>query len=639
MSRIFLLISFLGAIGIAQAQEHPEMKSLMHQEMHAAEAAASFRSNPLTEDYNVIYHRIELQVDPAVSYIQGAVTTWFRPMGQTLAALHLDLYDQMLIDSIHWHGQSCTYSLSDNTLAIDLPQAVGAGILDSVTVWYQGSPSATGFGSFNQSTHNGIPVLWTLSEPYGARDWWPCKQDLNDKIDSIDMIVTTPAAYRCAGNGLLVEEYQVGDRKVYHWAHRYPIAAYLVAFAVTDYAVYSDLVPTAGDPIEVLNYVYPENLATAQSATQAIVPIMQLYNDLFGLYPFAEEKYGHAQFGWGGGMEHQTMSFMVGFSHLLMAHELAHQWFGDKVTCGSWEDIWLNEGFATYLEGLNYEHGIGPTDWTAWKQGKIDHVTSSPGGSVWVNDTTSVSRIFSSRLSYSKGAMLLHMLRWELGDDAFFQGVRNYLNDPDNAYAYGQTEELKTHLEATGGVDLTTFFENWYFGQGYPTYALQWSANGQQVMLQVDQTTSHASVSFFPMTLPIYITGPGGQDTLLRLPNTVNGQSWLIDLPWPAQDLAFDPDLWLVKGPTQITVGVDDPVWASSIRIFPNPVGDGLLTIDVPDVTLQRVKILDASGRLVVDQDAGGRSTLQIHLDDLPPQTVHLVIQTDQGLLWRKVVK
>ncbi len=615
------------------------MKALCIAEQHQAHSSATFRSNPLTQDYDVVYHRLSLEVDPFVSYIKGQVTTWFKPQTPGLDVLHFDMYDGLMIDSIQWHNSYCTYTKANNTLAIQLPEALLAGELDSVRIWYQGKPSTSGFGSFNQSTHNNTPILWTLSEPYGARDWWPCKQDLTDKADSIDVIITTPGMYRAASNGLLVEEYSFGDQKVYHWQHRYPIAAYLVAFAVTDYAVYSDFVPTSTKPIEVLNYVYPENLAASQSATQAIVPIMQLYNDLFGLYPFAEEKYGHAQFGWGGGMEHQTMSFMVGFSHILMAHELAHQWFGDKVTCASWEDIWLNEGFATYLEGLNYEHGIGPTDWMSWKKGKIDHVTSSPDGSVWVNDTTSVGRIFSSRLSYSKGAMVLHMLRWELGDDAFFQGVRNYLNDPKNAYAYGHTTELIDHLEATSGQDLTTFFQNWFYGEGYPTYSINWSVNGNQVVLQVDQSTSHPSVAFFPMTLPIQIKGLAGQDTIIRLPHTYSGESFLINLPWQAIDLQFDPDLWIVKGQTQITVGLEDPTWSIGFSCFPNPVGSNPLTILSPDNPIQRLTFIDQLGHSTFQTCTQGQTRIDIPANQVPDGLSYLLITTRKGTLIRKNIK
>jgi aminopeptidase N len=187
---------------------------------------------------------------------------------------------------------------------------------------------------------------------------------------------------------------------------------------------------------------------------------MNLYADLFEPYPYADEKYGHAEFGWGGGMEHTTVSFMGGLGRGLIAHELGHQWFGDKVTCGSWQDVWLNEGFATYLAGMVIENLDGEADFRSWKQDQISSVTYYPDGSVYIpaQDTTSVNRIFSSRLSYNKGSMVLHMLRKKLGDAVFFQGLREYLDDPNLAYGYAKTPDLMQHLESASGEDLTEFF-------------------------------------------------------------------------------------------------------------------------------------------------------------------------------------
>src|SRR5690606_28472419 len=165
----------------------------------------------------------------------------------------------------------------------------------------------SGFGSFVQSEHEGIPVVWTLSEPYGAKDWWPCKQDLQDKADSIDIRITTPSAYRVASNGLLIEEADIaGGLKRFHWRHRYPIAHYLIAFAVTNYEVYHTQIEMANDTVPMETWAYPENAFEMQLNAGDIQQQMPLFSDLFGLYPFAHEKYGHCQFGWGGGMEHQT---------------------------------------------------------------------------------------------------------------------------------------------------------------------------------------------------------------------------------------------------------------------------------------------------------------------------------------------
>jgi aminopeptidase N len=546
------------------------------------EEKMDFRASPFTQNYDLKYHRMEWMIDPGEYFIAGTVTTYFVPTEDDFNEISFDLATVLDVSEVLYHGQTLNFQqLSGNQLKISLPNPLSQGQLDSVSITYEGEPPSSGFGSFGQGTHNGVPALWTLSEPYGAKDWWPCKQDLVDKIDSIDVYVRTPDAYRAASNGLLVGEWAEGNDKVYHWKHRYPIPAYLIAIAVTNYEVYSDFVQVdGGDDIEVLNYVFPEDLNYAQNSTGATVACMELFNDLYGLYPFAEEKYGHAQFGWGGGMEHQTMSFMGGFSHSLQAHELAHQWFGDKVTCGSWADIWLNEGFATYSEGLTYNYGLTSYNFKNWVKSKIDHVTSQPDGSVYVYDTTNVGRIFSGRLSYSKGAMLLHMLRWKLGDDDYFQALRNYLNDPELAFGYARTNDLQYHLEAVSGQDLNEFFDDWLYGEGYPSYTITWGQDElNKVYVEIAQTTSHSSVDFFEMPVPILFEGIF-EDSLVVLNNTAFGQGFQFDLPFEINKVTFDPDYWIVsKGNTvqEVFVSSNEKLDVSeTLQLFPNPAKDQL---------------------------------------------------------------
>ncbi len=615
---------------------------LLANEQRAAAARLEFRSEAPTGNYDLKYHRLEWKVTPTKRYIEGDVTSYFVTKQPDFRSIVFELDQALTVTGVTYRGQAVDFEHTpDHLVTISLPVSLPAGQLDSVTVSYQGAPPETGFGSFVQDTHNGIPVLWTLSEPYGARDWWPCKQDLNDKIDSIDVFIQTQDAYQVASNGLLVSERTEGSSTYYHWRHRYPIPAYLIAIAITRYSIYSDFVPVdGGEPIEVLNYVYPESLESARQQTPRIIPIMRLFNELFGLYPFAAEKYGHAQFGFGGGMEHQTMSFMYNFSHLLQAHELAHQWFGNKVTCGSWEDIWLNEGFATYLEGLTYEYGVGNYPWANWLQNRINYITSQPGGSVWVDDTTSVGRIFSGRLSYDKGAMLLHMLRWKLGDEAFFRGVRNYIDDPKLAFGYARTADLQQHLETAGGQDLDEFFADWLYGEGYPSYYIRWNQQDGRVSLEVYQQTSHPSVDFFEMPIPIRMVGKEGDSTVV-FDHSFSGQAFSVEMPFAVDTLLFDPDHWIISRNNRtvgdlVTATTGLPELDRSLRIWPNPARE-VLNIDYSDWPSppRALELWDWQGRLL--RRFSGNEP--ITLSSLPAGPYLLRLIFPEGTLRRSFIK
>lgn len=639
---ILLLAVFLFAGTTIFAQtEKDYMEDMIHSERHSHENIINFRANPLTNNYDVKYHRFNWDVDPAVLFISGSVFTRFVVTGATMDQLHFDFSESLEVDSVIYNGQQLnSEEIGDDVLRIDLPSTLNRGDVAEIEVFYKGTPAGSGFGSFANSTHEGTPLLWTLSEPYGAKEWWPCKQDLNDKIDSVDVFVKVPVGNKVASNGLLLSSVEEGDFVTYHWSHKHKIPAYLIAIAVTNYEVYTQHIPYEGGNILVENYVYPEEVEWAQSQLENLPPIMQFYDSLFITYPYANEKYGHAHFGWGGGMEHTTITFMGGWSFLLQAHELAHHWFGDMITCGSWQDIWLNEGFATYLEGINYEHGNGLTDnnWQNWKQQKINHITSQPGGSVWVNDTTSVGRIFSSRLSYSKGSMLLHMLRWELGDEDFFQAIRNYLNDPDLAFGYARTSDLIAHLEAQSGKDLTEFFNDWFYGEGYPIYDIHWW-QGDDGFVRVDiyQETSHPSVGFFEMKVPILFEGEG-QSILKVFDNTEDAQHFVFPADFNIENITFDPDLWLVAEHS-FTVDTKSLELASDgVKINPNPTSN-LINIEMENdgIDFSSANIYNDSGSLIMNQAYSYGQ--QIDVSDLPKGTYWLELRGAEQYAIKAFVK
>ena len=558
--------------------------------------------NPVTHEnvqfsgYDVSYLRFSLHIDPAIDYVSGSVFTLFEVTGDLSDGLKMELSVDLTVDSVKSQGNLIPFIQSgEYSLSLQLPGSPEIGSMQEVEVFYRGIPvSGAGFGSVGREEHNGIPAMWTLSEPYGCRDWWPGKNDLTDKADSVDIIVHSPELYRTASNGVLVSDEVIDGIRTCHWKHRYPIVPYLIAIAVTNYEVYSDIAYPGGIPVEILNYVYPEDKADLMPRTRQTVPVMELFSEMFTPYPFLKEKYGHAQFGWGGGMEHQTMSFMGRFDFEIIAHELAHQWFGDMITLNSWKDIWLNEGFATYLAGMSYEHLFDGYYWPFWKSQNISYVTSEPDGSVYVDDTTNVSRIFSGRLSYSKGALLLHMLRWVCGDEAFFTACRNYLEDPRLKYGFAGTSELKEHLEAASGIELTEFFNDWYYGQGYPMYNIICNQVGTgDYEVEIRQTQSHASVSFFEMPVPVLFSG-SGQDTTIVFQLEFNAQKFRIYPEFEIESVKFDPEQWLISGPS-----VDTLFRKTELAgLYPNPSRD-YIRVMAGDVQPEDIVLTDYTGREV----------------------------------------
>jgi aminopeptidase N len=585
MKKLLYLIIFVSNCCFAQQEEKHDAESIARMEMQAHQNSFTgyARETFASENFDVKYYRCEWGVDPAVRYINGKVTVYFKTT-ENATSITLDLMNTLTVDSVKKNNANYTFSQTANALQINFATAINSGLLDSVSIWYKGIPANTGFGSFIQDTHAGIPVMWTLSESYGSRDWWPCKNGITDKADSIDILITHPSIYKAASNGMLQSETAIaGNKTTTHWKHRYPIVSYLVCMAVTNYTVFNNTVQLGAVTLPMQTYCYPESLTAFQTNTPLVLDAMQLFHNNFGPYPFINEKYGHVQFGWGGGMEHQTATFIVNTGESLMAHELGHQWFGDKITCASWEDIWLNEGFATYLSYYYLENKY-PANVLTYRRNLIANITSQPGGYVKVQDTTSLSQIFSGRLSYNKGSYLLYMLRFIMGEEVFMRALRKYQQSPAHAYGNANTNDLKKILEAESGKNLTYFFDQWYAGQGYPSYQVKWNVlDTNCVTIKLSQTTSvPTSVPFFK--LPVQLTFKNAtQSKTVLLDNSINGEIFTHSLGFKADTVLVDPALWLVtkNNTTEKTADVNDGTCATTLNpnnglgivdIYPNPI-------------------------------------------------------------------
>jgi hypothetical protein len=526
---------------------------------------------------------------------------------------------------------------------VTLDRPYNAGEIFTLTIVYSGHGESAGFGAIDfTTTLGGIPIAYTLSEPYFAHLWWPAKDgdvaasgNNSDKF-TLEMAVVAPAAMTTASNGLLVGVDELPEnRKRHRWSSDYPIATYLVCFSTTLYNSWQETYHTqSGGTMPVLFYIYPElDTPSRRALWSKATRMLPVFSELFGEYPFVNEKYGIYACEFGGGMEHQTFTAQGSFHEWLTAHELAHQWWGDMVTCKTWNDIWLNEGFASYSEALWFEHhpdGGGP----AALQAYMEDMKYFGDGTVYVQDDEldTVWQIFDGDTSYDKGAWVLHMLRHVLGDEAFFDTLRAYRAAFE--YSAAGTADCQAVCEATFGGSLDWFFSEWIHGSRYPSYEYGWRSvevNGRHYLLEdIDQVQD---TDYQRFTMPLDVVADGRTYVVF---NDHDPEHFVIPVPGPVDSVGLDPDNWVmwrdrdlhsyVPGPPTIVetspapgaaIGPAAGVHAVSIT-FHTPVN-----ASASDFALAGATIGALSASFSITADA---NTVTLSTDPLPPDTYTVTV-------------
>src|SRR5688572_27419174 len=541
--------------------------------------AQVLQRNFAAAETNVLYQEMHVEIDPAVNRVDGIITYIFSSKIDQLNRFVVDYADELTINFIRRANEDLTYTHADDLINITLGKNLKVGEQDTIMISFSSE------GTLRQEMHAGTPVISTDLD-LGSL-WYPGKRDLIDKIDSVDIYVTTPPDQIVASIGKLVSITKESDHWIHHWQHRYPVATtYLLNVAITNYTIVEDSVQLQdGSMLPLLHYLYAESLATIVPEIEVTPDVMQFFESRFGPYPFSDEKYGHAQYTAGGALEVQTIPFMGFFNLDVIAHEMAHQWFGNMVTFGSWSDIWLSEGMAEYLSGLTIEE-LNPTAWDGFKTAKINSITSLPDGSVFVEDTNDLSVIFDGRLTYNKGSYLAHMLRWIVGDSLFYQACRNYLHDPDHQHGFARTIDFQNHLEEVSNIELDEFFTDCFYGEGYPSYTLTWVQEQDSVIIWIDQTQSDPSVSFYEMPVHVAAYRFGiVADTVFH--HSYNHQRFSMYVGNNnISQIIFDQEKWILSRFNQIihgTTATGDVSESEQIRIYPNPASD---FIDVANTEL-----------------------------------------------------
>ena len=553
---------------------------------------------------------LKFNIEPDTKFLEAQVDIYF-DLPEPVQAAIFYLSDSLNIQALVLNEKD---TLSIHRPAKDEVWLYPSKGLDSGThhiqFIYSGRPPTTGFGSFVFSEHRNTPVIWTLSQPYGASDWFPTHQRPNDKIDVVSMEVEVPKPLKVVSNGLLVRTKDLGTRQSYWWVHSYPIAPYLISLAIADYDEISFVhVNESGDSLRINNYVWKgQDLREIEKQARQTLPLMDLFSELYGPYPFARESYGHAQVGFMGGMEHQTMSSMNNFGYFLVAHELAHQWFGNQVTNRNWNDLWIQEGFATFSEALSLERFIGKADYQHWFDVRRTFITARSDGSVYLSneliEERKLSRMFDYRLTYVKAAWVIHMLRQKMGDEAFFTGVRAHLDQ--YAYKAASTEDFKNVMELQYGASLDRFFADWVYGQGYPQLNLKYQRSTESngaVWLDVEQIGSHESVPIFDFDLDVRLIGK--KDTLITIQVDSQKQRFLLQPTMEWETIEIDPQVRLLYASMVLTSNADNskPEIPSAFILeqgYPNPFNpNAVIPVTVNETGELIVDVLDVQGKLI----------------------------------------
>jgi aminopeptidase N len=549
-----------------------------------------------TEKYNVTYYALDLQMTNTTTTLSGYVEMHATTIAQVDTIIY-ELFSTLAISSVTLNGAPTSFTRSNSAVKIAVNYPAGTSFIIGTT--YNGTPPTAQTNPLGGSgmTHATSPswgneVVWSLSEPFSAYEWWPCKQSLTDKADSCAVSVTVPNACKAGSNGKLVNVVNLGNgTSRYEWKHHFVIDYYLISVAVAQYVEYNVFANPVNAPAPILiqNFIYnnPQTLPYFQADIDETANFIELYYDLFGPYPFETEKYGHCMAPLSGGMEHQTMTTQGFFNPTLTTHELAHQWWGDYVTCASWCDIWLNEGFASYGEQLMLEF-LYPGQEVQNMTGVHNNVMSQAGGSVWVLDSLNEARIFDGRLTYDKGAGIIHTIRYMVNNDSlFFATMRSFLN----TYAFGTAFgiDFRDVFAQASGINFTPFFDQWYFGEGYPTYSVQWNQSGNDAIVQISHTSSMPNVTpTFTNPIDLKFTRPGNADTTIRFNITSNSNLFQINgIGTINSSISIDPSNWVINQNGTITMNpllnLETIFESMDMGLYPNPTAESLTLTNIPE--------------------------------------------------------
>mgnify|MGYP001052310572 CR=1 FL=1 len=574
--------------------------------------------------FDVLDYALDLELLVAEARVRGAAAIRLRALADGLARLRLDLDATLTADSVTWNGAPAAWQAGGDSLVILLPAPLAAGAEGVARLSYAGAPRQAvpplgaglmfrAHGDETADPTDGGPVVANVSEPSNARTWWPCKDHPSDKATAT-VAITVPDTLTAIGNGRLVAREDVAPgRRRFVWREDYPIATYLVSVAVSNYATWRETCACAAGGLALDYHVFPQDEARARLDLAPTCDMVRCLEEIAGPYPFAGEKYAQAAIRWGGAMENQTAASLgqflftgTGRYALIIVHELAHQWFGNLVTPARWADIWLNEGFARYAEALWLERAQGRDAYFAY----LRQIGPARHPDLFVQDgiLSDPAPILPNLLIYDKGAWVLHILRGQIGDAAFFALLRDWTADPARAHGNADTGDFVRAASRAAGRDLAPLLRPWLDTAAVP--ALDWTATA--VPLPGGRTSVRVTVRqrgdvLFPLDLTLRLAA--GPDTLratLPLRGPIASGTWELPgaLPPSGVQVVLDPDGWLLWRDARDAL---PPPLLAVLAAGPNPVGpDGArLTYTLREPAPVRAALYDARGRRLGAWDLG----------------------------------
>jgi aminopeptidase N len=595
------------------------------------------------EKYDVGFYFIDLEVSNQSTFIRGSSTLHAHRVAAEIDTFVVELSQNLTVDSVFLQEKKQELFIHENNLLKILLMNDDRTETDyRLKIYYQG---IAGSISFFSGISNRTAVAWdqkvtyTLSEPFQGKDWFPVKQNLRDKADSAWVFITADSSLKVGSNGLLSDVKILGDgRNRYEWKSNYPVAYYLLSFSVGDYIDYSFYAEINDkDSVLVQNYLYdsPGMLESVKEVIDQTEPLLKLFSGTFGTYPFIKEKYGHCMAPMGGGMEHQTMTTISGFDFEIVAHELAHQWFGDYLTCGTWQDIWINEGFASYAEYIAIETLKSRKEAVKWMAQAHNFAINYPFEGVFLSpdESENVQRIFNYGLTYKKGGAIIHMLRYEINDDSlFFAIIRDYVSAFANGNATG--EDFKSIVESHTGLNFGWFFDQWYFGKGYPVFITNWRQVGDSLIITSVQTSSTGDNSFFRTHMDYRILYQGGETKDIKVLYEHPGEVFRIYSPGQVLSVQIDPSSNVLKNAV-----VDK--YTDLTKVFfvsPNPFKNELNIVFRNSTKLRDITLTGINGKVILSQSSSA-GTLTLDLSYLKPGIYLLQITEDGNKYTEKLIK